>query len=397
MSAQGKDDEAAPTLDGKVRTILQEVEVAQAQEVEPEEILRRISFYLNAEPALAIPVIDALAGVPNSQTAQLLEEMKVALQDKRAIKAIKRTLYRFRQKGVQWEEKISRERPILRPPQPGAPLGYVGALDSTGSRVIIVARPRPHGGTRVYFSIVSDQEGILRLEVSDLTTKGLREFVDNSLSSEEFPAVEAPGGYCVHLLHEAAELSQRLDKPLPLGYGDAERGLQDVTVTWDGSGPLIYQFLQEDAVKDKARLLKESGALHKIAPFSSWFLHPDDVRPYAEAINEAEKSRIVLAPQQKDARLNSLYQEALQGLFPEEKRLLWKRRLEEMAYILWKKGQEKEASIAVSAAIDLQTPFNPIDPNPFCWNLLLKSLYGLLETEREEEKEEQGSSLIVTP
>jgi hypothetical protein len=395
MSARGKDNEAAPTLDGKVRTILQEVQASQAQEVKPEEILRRISFYLNAEPALAFPLIEALAGVPSSQTAQLLEEMMEALQDKRAIKAIKRTLYRFRQKGVQWDQKAARERPILRPPQPGAPQGYVGAMDATGSRAIVITRPRPHGGTRVYFSIVSDQEGVLRLEITDLTTKGLREFVDGSLSSEEFPVVEAPGGYCVHLLHEAAEVSQRLGKPLPLGYGDAEQGLQDIT--WDGSVPLIYQFIQEEAVKDNIRLLKESGALHKIAPVSSWFLHPDDVRPYAEAINEAERSQIVLTPQQKDARLNSLYREALQGLFPEEKRLLWKRRLEEIAYILWKRGQEKEASMAVSAAVDLQTPFNPVEPNPFCWNLLLKSLYGLLETEREEGEKERGSSLIVTP
>jgi hypothetical protein len=395
MGTQGKGDEADATLNEKVRNILQEVAVAQAQEVKPEEILHRISFYLNDQPALAIPVIDALAGAPSSQTAQLLEEMMAVLQDKRAIKAIKRTLYRFRQKGVQWEEKTSHERPILRPPQPGAPQGYVGAMDSTGSRVIVIARPRPHGGARVYFSIVSDQEGVQRLEVTDLTTKGLRELVDGSLSSEEFPVVEAPGGYCVHLLQEAAELSRSLDKSLPLGYGDAERGMRDVT--WDGPVPLIYHYIQEEAVKDKARLLKESGALHKIVPFSSWFLHPDDVRPYAEAINEAEKSHIVLTPQQKDARLNSLYREALQGLFPEEKRLLWKRRLEETAYILWKKGQEKEASMAVSAAIDLQTPFNPIEPNPFCWSLLLKSLYGLVETEREEGEEKQGSSLIIPP
>ena len=395
MGKKGKGDTADPALSGTVNEILQEIAAAQAREVKPEEILKRISSYIVDDPALTPPLIDALAGVPTSQTAQLLEEMMAVLEDKRAIKAIKRTLYRFRQKGVQWEQKTSQERPILRPPQPGAPQGYVGAMDSTGSRIIVIARPRPHGGVRVCFSIVSDQEGFQRLEVTDLTTKGLREFVDESLSSEEFPVVEAPGGYCVHLVQEAAELSRSIDKQLPLGYGDVERGLRDVT--WDGPVPLIYQYIQEEAVQNKARLLKESEALHKIAPFSSWFLHPDDVRQYAEAINEAEKSHIVLTPQQKDARLNSLYRDALQGLFPEDKRLLLKRRLEETAYILWKKGQEKEASMAVSAAIDLQTPFNPIEPNPFCWSLLLKSLYGLVKTEREEGKEEQGSSLIFTP
>jgi hypothetical protein len=395
MGKKGKGDTADPALSGKVKEILQEVAAAQAREVKPEEILNRISSYVADEPALAFPLIDALGGVPTAQTAQLLEEMMVVLQDKKAIKGIKRTLYRFKQKGLEWERKPSHERPILRPPHAGVPQGYVGAMDSTGSRVIVIARPRPRGGARVYFSIVSDQEGIQRLEVTDLTTKGLREFIDESLSAEDFPVVEAPAGYCARLVCEAAGLSLKLDKPIPLGYKDAEQGLRDVT--WDGPVPLIYQHIQKESLEDETRLLKESGGLHKLAPFSSWFLHPDDVRPYAEAIKEAEKSHLVLTPQQKDARLSSLYREALEGLFPEEQRLLWKRRLEETAYILWKQGREQEATLAVRAALDLKTPFSPIDPNPFCWNLLLKSLYGLLETERGEREQEEQSSLIVTP
>ncbi|MBN1254973.1 MAG: hypothetical protein JXA50_06840 [Deltaproteobacteria bacterium] len=396
MEKQGKGNEAdEQQLRVKMSKVLQEVEAAQAREVRPEEILKRISSYFAAEPALAIPLIDALAGVPTPQTAFLLEEMMTILHDKGSIKAIKRSLYRLRQKGVQWEQQSSHEKPILRPLQTEAPQGYVGAMDSTGSRVIIIARPRPQGRMRVYFSIVNDQEGIQRLEVTDLTKKGIKEFIGASLSSEEFPVVEVPGGYNVHLLHEAAELSQKLDKAIPLGYEEIKQELRDIT--WDASLPLIYQHVPEDSVKDNAQLLKESGELHKIPPFSSWFLHPDEVRPYAEAIKEAEKSHLVLTPQQKDARLSSLYQEALEGLIPAKKRLLWKRRLEEAAYILWKRGREEEASMAMSAAVDLKTSFSSLDPNPFCWNLILKSLYGLLETERGEQEQKQKSSLIVSP
>ena len=395
MGTKGKGDAPDPALSGKVNEILQEVVAAQAREVKPEEILKGISSSLEGKPALATMLIDALGEIPSAQTAQLLEEMIAVLQDKKPIKAIKRILYRFKQKGLEWERKAAPERPILRPPQAGVPQGYMGAPDSTGSRVIIIARPRPHGGARVYFSIVSDQEGVQRLEVTDLTTKGLREFINESLATEEYPVMEAPAGYCVHLLHEAAGTSQRLDKSIPLGYKDAEQALRDIT--WDGPLPIIYQHIHEESVVDNARLLKESGELHKIMPFASWFLHPDDVRPYVEAIKEAEGSHIVLTPQQKDERLSSLYREALEGLFPEKQRLLWKRRLEETAYILWKQGQEKEANMAVRAAVDLKTPFSSIDPNPFCWNLLLKSLYGLLQTEREEREHEEKSSLIVPP
>jgi hypothetical protein len=190
-------------------------------------------------------------------------------------------------------------------------------------------------------------------------------------------------------------MSQTLANPLPPGYKDAERELQDVG--WDGPVALIYEFIKEEEVKDQVRLLSESGNLHKILPFSSWFINPDKVRKYAEAIREAEKSRIVMTPQQKDARLSSVHMEALHELFPEERRLLWRRRLEEVAYILWKIGREREAKQALSAAVDLKTPFSPIEPNPFIWNLLLKSIYGLIKTDYEEKEEEQKASLIVTP
>jgi hypothetical protein len=395
MGTRRKGDEADPALRGKAEEILHEMETAQAREATPKEILHRISFYLKNEPALAFPVIDALTELPTSQTALLLEEMQAILQDKQALKAIKRTLYRLRQKGVQWERETSQERAILRPPQPGAPQGYVGAMDSRGSRVIIIARPRSQGGSRVYFSIVNDKEGIQRLEIIDLTRKGLNEFVKKTLASDEFPVVEAPGGYCAHVLRKAAELSKARGRPLAQRYTDAEKGLSDVA--WDGQVPLIYQYLNEEAVKGEARLLRESGSLHKIAPFSSWSLDPEAVRQYAEAIKEATESHLVLTPQQKDARLNAIYREALEGLFFEEERLLWKRRLEEMAYILWAQAKEKEARMAVSAAVDLKNPPSPLVPNPFIWHLLLKSLSGFAGIERGEGEKDKRSSLIITP
>src|SRR4030042_5875820 len=193
MRTGRKANEADAPLRKKIQEILHEVEAAQASDVKPQEILQRISFYLQQEASLAIPLIDALTKLPIAQTALLLEEMMTVLKDKEALKAIKRALYRLRQKGVTWEKRISAEKPILRPAHPSASPGYVGAMDSSGSRVIIIARPLHRGGARVYFSIVSDLEGIQRLEITDLTKKDLKEFVNESLASAEFPVGGAQG------------------------------------------------------------------------------------------------------------------------------------------------------------------------------------------------------------
>lgn len=379
----------------KVDQIVREIETAQGEKVTPEEIFKKVSSYLKNEPSLTIPLIDALASIPNPETAQLLTKMMGKAEEKLVSKSIKRTLYRLRQKGIQWEEKPSKDRPVLSAPKLAEPEGYLGAIDSTGSRIIVIARPRPFRGLFMVFSIVNDLEGIQRFNLNELTKKGLEEFVKGPLSSRDFPIVLTPGAYCIHLLKEASSISRRLSRPLPHGYHDAENEFKDLR--WDDPAPIIYQYMKEDEIKDQAGLLSESANLHEIPPFSAWFLKDREVQGYVSDIKDAQESRLILRPDQKDARLNSIFRKALEGLFPEDKRLLWKRRLEEMAYILLKTGKEKEAKITMSAAIDLKNPFSPIAPNPFIWRLLLKSIYILIEGDYEEAEKEEKASLIVTP
>lgn len=379
----------------KVDQIVREIETAQGEKVTPEEIFKKVSSYLKNEPSLTIPLIEALASIPSPETAQLLTKMMGKAEEKQVSKSIKRTLYRLRQKGIQWEEKPSKDRPVLSAPKLAEPEGYLGAIDSTGSRIIVIARPRPFRGLFMVFSIVNDLEGIQRFNLNELTKKGLEEFVKGPLSSRDFPIVLTPGAYCIHLLKEASSISRRLSRPLPHGYHDAENEFKDLS--WDDPAPIIYQYMKEDEIKDQAGLLSESANLHEIPPFSAWFLKDREVQGYVSDIKDAQESRLILRPDQKDARLNSIFRKALEGLFPEDKRLLWKRRLEEMAYILLKTGKEKEAKITMSAAIDLKNPFSPIAPNPFIWRLLLKSIYILIEGDYEEAEKEEKASLIVTP
>ena len=379
----------------KVDQIVHEIETAQNQKATPEEVLKNVSSYIEKDSSLTIPLIEALSRIPNTETAQLLTGMMAKAEEKPVTKSIKRTLYKLRQKGVRWEEKRPKDEPILRPPKPAEPEGYLGAIDSTGSRIIVIARSRPGRGLLAIFSIVNDLEGVQEFNLREFSKRGFDEFVKNSLSSEDLPVVPAPGAYCMYLLREASSLSQGLSRALPQGYHDAENEFRDIT--WDHPDPIIYQHTKEDEVKDRPHLLKHSANLHEIMPFSAWHLSGEEVEKYASRIMEARDSRIVLRPDQKEARLNTIYREALEELFPEEKQLLWERRLEEMAYVLLKTDREDEARAALSAAVDLKNPLSPIDPNPFIWNLLLKSVHSLIESDHQKREEEKKTSLIVTP
>ncbi|UCE33412.1 MAG: hypothetical protein JSV40_09315 [Deltaproteobacteria bacterium] len=379
----------------KVDQILSEIETAQGQDTTNQKLLQNISSLLEKEPSLTIPLIEALARIPKPSTAQLLQQMIAEAADKAVAKSIKRALYKLRQRGVIWEEKPTRDKPILPPPKHAEAQGYLGAIDSMGSRIILAAKPQPLRGFLTVFSIVNDLEGIRDFTVREFSKKGLTEFVKSSLSSEDFPVVSAPGAYCMHLLKEASSVTSEASKTLPPGYHDAVDEFRKMP--WDGPYPIIYQFINEEEVKDQVYLLKESVKLHDIMPFSTWFIPKGEVQEYASSIADAEESRIVLTADQKDGRINDIYMRALHDIFPEHKRLVWKKRLEEMAYILLQTGRDKEARLALCAALDLHKPFSSSEPNPFIWNLLLKSIHVLIGSEQEEIEEREKSSLIITP
>jgi hypothetical protein len=90
-----------------------------------------------------------------------------------------------------------------------------------------------------------------------------------------------------------------------------------------------------------------------------------------------------------------IYQQAVHEIFDEPRRFLYRRRLEEMAYVLWKKGQENESRMAVAAAAGLQKESSMLSPHPFLLELVKRSIASLIEEEKEKKDKEPG--LIIRP
>jgi hypothetical protein len=58
-------------------------------------------------------------------------------------------------------------------------------------------------------------------------------------------------------------------------------------------------------------------------------------------------------------------------------------------------GKGEEAKISLSVAMDLEKPLHPIQPSPFLFQLVTKSIFTLLTEAREKKSKEV--SLIVKP
>jgi hypothetical protein len=158
---------------------------------------------------------------------------------------------------------------------------------------------------------------------------------------------------------------------------------------------LAYSCIQADEIGGNNWILKRGGDLVKTDLFGTWRIGEEEVRPYADEVWEAEESKLILNQVQKEARFQEIYQRALSNLFPEERRVLYRRRLEEMAYYLFQSGREEEAKISLAVAIDLKKVPNLIQPNPFLFQLVVKSIFALLSEAYEKKKEE--FSLITKP
>ncbi len=206
--------------------------------------------------------------------------------------------------------------------------------------------------------------------------------------------MEVDVGYCRFRLEEAAELTSKRGGSPPSAYISSKREIEKIERV---ETPPVFLLLDEKEVQENTSLLGGTADLFQNELFSSWFLPAEEVQTYAKLIQEAEESRLVLNPAQKEQRLQETYRKALIELFTEERRLLYRRRLEEMAYVLLKEGHDDRAKTALAASIDLRSAPKALDlePNPFLLNLVIRSIYALVARDMEKKKAEP--SLVVKP
>ncbi len=359
-----------------------------------EEIFPSLLPLLEKDPQTAGRLAESITAIPDRRTAELLRRMFDATQDKKVRKIIKRSLYRLKSKGIVIEEMSSgQERSILRPLQKDRREGFASGIDSLGYRLLWLVIPRPGRGLTVMRGVVSDTEGIVDFSQDEMTRKGFRNFFEEVQEKNQILTVEMEPSYVAFLFAQAYRLNLNKKETPPEGYLRAKSEIENVKK--DYAKPLIHSFLHADDIAGDDRLSRRGGDLLKADFFSSWRIEEEQVRPYADEVWEAEESKIVLHPAQKEARFQAIYQKALTELFSGERRFLYQRRLEEMAYVLLKLGREEEAKISLSVAMGLENPLHPIQPNPFLLQLVVKSIFSLLKEGYENKSKDV--SLIAKP
>jgi len=316
---------------------------------------------------------EALGAIPTEEAARLLW-MVADTEPKGRAKTARRSLYRLRAAGIAVDDLAPRLEPPAVPRRSSTERiykAYVSHIDGVGSRYLTLATPMPFRGLVMVLTVVNDRVGVKDCIGRDISKRSLAEQIERLRAEGDLFIVEAEPAYVQHLIREAGALNLKSGFAYPENYlfwneiiGEPDRPFER---------PIIYELLDEKSVEEDVLLLPTSADLLELPEFSSWFYGLGEMQEFARQLMERERSALVLSEWSKEAAIERIHTSASEKIFDETGRPRYKRRLEEMAYLLLQEGKEKEArqSLAVALALGMTRPVQTI---PFIKAMTAKSL-----------------------
>jgi hypothetical protein len=336
----------------------------------------------------------------DSEVIPVLLALREAFPQKNVQKAIKKTIFKLKQKGITHPDFEPEKGPpvLARSPEVADPSAFLGPIDGSGSRGVLLMVPQIPKGVDVGMGAVSDELGFIQFFVGRYSKKQLKEIKEIFFSSFDH-AVETPISHAATLLERAYAKSEE-------GLNESSRGylqlrpwiLENVSLLEQSA---IYDLIPFDSSSEGSLTSSQIEKLLSHELMKTWIIDPDEIRPLVKDIQTAKESRILVSDAQKTEQISEAKRKTTREIFSEDKRLLMKWRLEEMAYFFFKLEEEEMARLSLTAARSLDERDSPLLINPFLEAIVERSLaFHMQEGEKAPESEGtagEASSKIILP
>jgi hypothetical protein len=347
-----------------------------------------------AQPPHPLAVlIEALSTMASREAALLLGQIAAKTDAKDLQKAVRRALYRLKTRGVEAASLPPQEprRSVLEVPKLPVVAAVASQIDFDGSRALYIARRRPFSGLVFVTLIINDQRGILDCHALPTTKKELSRMLREIQADERFTHIDLPPTYAQQLVEEGYQRNLATGTPPPRDFQAVRDLIGTSEVRWEQAP--IYHLINPQELRDQLAPLSLSASLLELKEFQGWALPPEAVQRYRDEVRRAAESPIIVSPALHQERVEEMQKRALRELFDAAHRDRYRRRLEEMAYLLWQTKRPDEARRALAAALALQG--EGVDPaaHPFLRALFRRSV----EMAEALEREEQGQVTVATP
>ena len=362
-----------------------------------------------------IDLSDIPKAVPSQKLAQaLIEKLPVdvpetvglvfALRDaydrKEVRKAVKKVLFKLKQRGISLPDSDSPEETPYRVQKilHEDPAAFVGPFDGMGFRPIFLALPQLPKGIDVGLGLISDSQGIIEFifnRTSKKRMKELKEVFFNQVGT----MIKTSLPHAATILEKAYSLNKSGSNKSAGGYLQLRPWiLGNVTLL---ERPVVYDLISPENVPRDILTVSQMGNLLEHELMVSWIIDPDEMKPLVEEIIKAQESPIFISEDQKAGRIREIKEKGVSDLFPLSKRLIMKDRLEETAYVLLKMDEEEYARLCLTSALSLEETDSVLSVNPFLKALLERHLDYFLnggsELGKPQAPEEDSAPNIIIP
>ena len=342
-----------------------------------------------------LAIIYALGKIADPGAMEALVRVEKQSLGKDIKKAIRRSMFRLTQRGiaVPKEESEGASRPtssLFR----GAPEieAYMSPVDGGGGRLVWIVKPQAGHGLQAIQAMVNDREGLHRFGGAQVRRKELRNMTRQIKEQHGVTMVAVPWEYADQMLYEGFEKAKSLGRSGFENFHEL-RSVVNSGKPKEQKHP-VYGRLEAETVREGAwrelsrRLLDEPE-------FRFWILDSDWIQPFIAPLQEAQTSRLVLNPLQKEERISAIVRDAVKSICAGETGAILQRRLEDMALYFVETARTDLAKLALAVALQVQEG----DPGPldisFLTGLAQKSF--ALHLSQEKSKAEEEPSFIVKP
>jgi hypothetical protein len=369
-------------------------ELSLAVDATAPDLVSRLKMQLGKGRETDLAVIFSLGKIFDAAAVEALGEIERQTRDKDLKKEIKRSRFKLAQKGlVAPQEETAQKKPLSLFESESEIEAYMSAVDGGGGRLIWIAKPQPSHGLQVIQAMLHDREGLLRFGGMHMRRKELRKMADEIKQQHAISMISVPWEFADQMIYEGYERAKARGQAGLEEFHEI-RSIIATGKPKEETHP-IYRKLDSEQAHDGAwrelsrRLLDEPELRY-------WILTDEWFQAFLPQLQEAQTSRLVLNPLQKEERFNAIARDAVKKLCSGENGQAFKRRMEDMSLYFFETNRAELAKLALAVALQVGEG----DPGPldisFLTGLVQKSFAFFMSQEKAKEEEEQ-SSLIIKP
>ncbi len=347
---------------------------------------RVLEWLLGNEPTDGAELAGLWAEDPEAGIGALLR-VDTAQLPKAGRKTLRRIHHRLRSRGLE----VPAEEPAavvatLPPVEESLDHALVSSLDPRGTRAVYLVEAHPAGGARIFEVMLDEERGVVELEVYSASRGKTRRFLRDLTGRATLPAVEAPPAAARALVGRIAA-AQPAGRPLPRAFTEWRSHVAAGPGSAATPGELAREALGDDSTPER---IERALALVRERELGPWPPAPEKLHRWAEKLSELAQGRIIVSGGRRSEQAGQLLDEALTDLYaaPWDDRTA--ARLEESAYVLWKRGRSEDAQACLAAA----RGFRELDPaeNPLARAMLEVVLAPVMQ--KLDEKAEPRSPIV---